>query len=64
MARIKGAMMTRKRRNKTLKLAKKYGVDMPIVEEVNKVLFEGKPAREAVVDLLTRDRKAEISVEE
>ena len=48
----------------TLKLAKKYGVDMPIVEEVNKVLFEGKPAREAVVDLLTRDRKAEISVEE
>ena len=29
---------------------------MPIVEEVNKVLFEGKPAREAVVDLLTRDR--------
>ena len=37
---------------------------MPIVEEVNKVLFEGKPAREAVVDLLTRDRKAEISVEE
>ena len=48
----------------TLKLAKKYGVDMPIVEEVNKVLFEGKPAREAVVDLLTRDRKAEIYVEE
>ena len=48
----------------TLKLAKKYGVDMPIVEEVNKVLFEGKSAREAVVDLLTRDRKAEISVEE
>ena len=25
-------------------LAKKYGVDMPIIEEVNKVLFEDKPA--------------------
>ena len=29
-------------------LAKKYGVDMPIIEEVNCVLFEDKPAKEAV----------------
>lgn len=48
----------------TLQLAKKYGIDMPIVEEVNQVLFEGKPAKEAVSDLLHRDRKSEISVEE
>ena len=27
------------------KLAKKYGVTMPIVDEVNAVLFEGKSAR-------------------
>ena len=40
-------------------LAKKYGVDMPIIEEVNKVLFEDKPAKEAVNDLMLRDRKME-----
>ena len=40
-------------------LAKKYGVDMPIIEEVNKVLFEDKPAKEAVADLMLRDKKME-----
>lgn len=40
-------------------LAKKYSVDMPIIEEVNKVLFEDKPAKEAVNDLMLRDRKME-----
>ena len=40
-------------------LAKKCGVDMPIIEEVNKVLFEDKPAKEAVNDLMLRDRKME-----
>lgn len=40
-------------------LAKKYEVDMPIVEEVNKVLFEDKPAREAMLDLMLRDKKIE-----
>lgn len=34
-------------------------VDMPIIEEVNKVLFEDKPAKEAVNDLMLRDRKME-----
>lgn len=43
----------------TIALAKKYGVDMPIIEEVNKVLFEDKPAKEAVNDLMLRDRKME-----
>lgn len=40
-------------------LAGKYGVNMPIVEEVNRVLFEGKPAREAMGDLMLRDKKIE-----
>ncbi len=44
----------------TLLLAKKYNVDMPIVEQINKVLFEGKPARDAMYELLGRDRKAEV----
>ena len=35
-------------------LAKKYGVDMPIIEEVNRVLFEDKPAKEAVRELMMR----------
>ena len=40
-------------------LAEKYHVEMPIVEEVNRVLFEGKNAAEAVRDLMLRDRKVE-----
>lgn len=40
-------------------LAGKYGVDMPIVEEVNRVLFENKPAKEAMADLMLRDKKIE-----
>ncbi len=42
-----------------LALSKKYNVSMPIVEQVYKVLFEDKPANEAVYDLFTRDKKAE-----
>lgn len=44
----------------TLLLAQKYNVDMPIVEEVNQILFHGKTAREAMYELLNRDRKPEI----
>ena len=40
-------------------LARKHGVDMPIVEEINKVLFEGKNPKDAVVDLMLRDKKDE-----
>ena len=40
-------------------LAEKYEVEMPIVEEINRVLFEGKSAAEAVRDLMIRDRKVE-----
>ena len=42
-----------------LALAKKYYITMPIIEEVNKVLFENKPAKEAVMDLMQRDKRAE-----
>lgn len=44
-----------------LALARKYNQSMPIVEQVNQVLFEGKPAREAVNDLMLRDRRTEVS---
>ncbi len=43
-------------------LAEKYQVEMPIVEEVNKVLFEGKSAKDAVMDLMLRDKKMETPV--
>lgn len=42
-----------------LALSRKYQVSMPIVEQVNQILFEGKPAREAVLDLMLRDRQTE-----
>ena len=42
-----------------LELAEKYNVEMPIITEVNKVLFEGKDPSEAVRDLMMRDKKIE-----
>lgn len=42
-------------------LANKYEVSMPIIEEVNQVLFEDKPAKEAVRELMLRDRRSEHS---
>ena len=41
------------------KLAKKYDVSMPIVEDVNKVLFEGKSPAQAVDDLMQRESRSE-----
>ncbi len=40
-------------------LAKKYDVPIPIIEQVNLVLFEGKPVKDAVRELMVRDRKQE-----
>lgn len=40
-------------------LAVKYGVSMPIVEEVNLVLFEGKSPKAAVDDLMQRQKITE-----
>ena len=40
-------------------LAGKYHVQLPIIEEVNAILFEGQPADEAVKNLMLRDKKIE-----
>lgn len=40
-------------------LAKKYDVELPIIEQVNEVLFYGKSAAAAVKDLMIRDKKTE-----
>ncbi len=40
-------------------LAEKYGVEMPIVSEVNAVLFDNKSAKEAVDNLMLRQRISE-----
>lgn len=45
-------------------LARKYDVQLPIIEQVNKVLFESKPAGEAVKELMIRDKKLENSFSE
>lgn len=42
-----------------LKLSREYDVDMPIIEQINMVLFEGKSAAEAVKDLMLRDSRVE-----
>ncbi len=42
-----------------LALANKYHVEVPITEQVNRVLFDGVPAKEAVLQLLMRNRTSE-----
>lgn len=42
-----------------LKLAEKYYVRMPIIEQVNQVLFEGKSCEEGVRELMLRNGKTE-----
>lgn len=44
-----------------MKLSKEYDVSMPIIEQVNAVLFEGKNADEAVKELMIRDKRIENS---
>jgi glycerol-3-phosphate dehydrogenase (NAD(P)+) len=41
-------------------LAAREGVEMPIVDTVNRVLFDGQPARSAIADLMTRELRAEV----
>ncbi len=41
-------------------LAAREGIEMPIVDTVNRVLFEGQPARSAIVALMTRELRAEV----
>ena len=42
-----------------LALGKKYDVQLPIIEQVNAILFDNKPADQAVKDLMLRDKKIE-----
>ena len=42
-----------------MSLAKKYGVEMPITETAYEVVFNGKDPKDAVLSLMTRDKKAE-----
>ena len=44
-----------------LALAKKYNVEIPIIEEVNRVLFENVTAKDAVSELMAREKRAEYS---
>jgi glycerol-3-phosphate dehydrogenase (NAD(P)+) len=40
-------------------LARRLNVDMPITEKVYQILYEDKPARHAVMELMARDLKSE-----
>lgn len=42
-------------------LAERHGVEMPIAREVNAVLYEGKSVAAALMDLLSRDSKDELT---
>ncbi len=44
-----------------LKLAEKYEIDMPIVQGVNEILFEGKSVGEGIKELMIRERRRENS---
>lgn len=41
------------------KMAQELAVDMPIIEQTYKVMFEGKPVHEALIDLMNREPKFE-----
>ena len=43
----------------TYRLAVKLGVEVPITEQMYRILYEGKPPRQAVSDLMARDLKGE-----
>ena len=43
----------------TCLLAWKLGVEMPIAFKVNEILYHDRPARDAVIELMSRDLKAE-----
>jgi glycerol-3-phosphate dehydrogenase (NAD(P)+) len=43
----------------TYRLAHQLGVEVPITEQMYQVLYEGKSPRQAVIDLMGRDLKAE-----
>jgi glycerol-3-phosphate dehydrogenase (NAD(P)+) len=42
-----------------IELSRKHGVDMPITQAVYDMLFEDKPAQQAILELMTREPKQE-----
>ncbi len=44
-----------------LALARRYGVEMPIAQEVHNALFEGKSVQRCLIDLLARESKDELA---
>lgn len=44
-----------------LTLARQYDVDMPIVQGVNEILFEGKSVEEGITELMIREKRRENS---
>ncbi len=44
----------------TYELSKKIGVDMPITTQVYQILYKGKDPKEAVIELMSRELKAEL----
>lgn len=45
--------------NAAYELSRKYKVEMPIVNEAHSILYKGKSPREAVLSLMTREKKEE-----
>ncbi len=43
-----------------MQLAEKFNVEIPIIEQVNEILFRGKDPKAAILELMTRDKKYEI----
>ena len=43
-----------------VELAAKAGVELPITDQVHALLYEGKPAKQALSELMGRERKAEL----
>ena len=41
-------------------IANKYNIDVPILSEVSKILFENKDPRKSIMDLMLRDKRDEI----
>ena len=41
-------------------LSKKLNINMPITHEINDVIYNGKDVKQAVYDLMTRDKVEEI----
>lgn len=53
---VEGVMTTKA----AYRLAEKHGIDMPITEEIYNVLYNGSDVKDAVVNLMMRNKKHEI----